>query len=104
MKSLTISEPAQAEFREITKWYRERDVRVAERFADEARRTLDLIERHPQIGSHVPNVADPTVRRMPIHNFPYHIVFVDLGDRLEVAAFAHYRRGPEYLKNRLGNL
>jgi hypothetical protein len=38
---------------------------------------------------------------MPIHSFPYSVVFVDLGDTLEVVAFAHYRRRPTYFLNRL---
>jgi beta-lactamase class A len=39
-------------------WYRDRDERVADRFVAEVRRTLDLIEQFPQIGSRVPGVAD----------------------------------------------
>ena len=101
MKPLRIIEPARAELREATAWYRERDPRVAGRFAEEARKTLHLIEQFPQIGGPVPNIGDRTVRRMPIHSFPYSVVFVDLGDTLEVVAFAHYRRRPGYFVNRL---
>jgi len=67
----------------------------------ESRKALRLIETFPQIGSRVPGVDDRSVRRMPIHTFPYHIVFVDLGDRLEVVAFAHNRRRPGYFMDRL---
>lgn len=38
---------------------------------------------------------------MPIHTFPYHVVFVNLRDRLEVVAFAHNRRRPAYFMDRL---
>jgi hypothetical protein len=38
---------------------------------------------------------------MPIHTFPYHIVFVDLVDRIDVVAFAHKRRRPAYFLSRL---
>lgn len=38
---------------------------------------------------------------MPIHAFPYGIVFVDLGDTIEVVAFAHNRRRPAYFIARL---
>ncbi len=97
MKPVTISDPAHDEYREVTRWYRDRDERVAARSADETRRILELIERFPSIGSRLPGINDRAVRRMPIHNFPYYVVFVELPDRLEVAAFAHRRRGPDYL-------
>jgi hypothetical protein len=38
---------------------------------------------------------------MPIHSFPYGIMFVDLGDSIEVVAFAHDRRRPAYFITRL---
>jgi hypothetical protein len=47
LKPLNIVGPAEAEYREITSWYRDRDARVAERFAAEARLTLELIENLP---------------------------------------------------------
>ena len=101
MKRLEITAPADVEFREATAWYRDRDPRVADRFVSEARLTLELIERFPAIGSRVPGIDDRNVREMPIHSFPYHIVFVDLGERLEVVAFAHNRRRPAYFAKRL---
>ena len=101
MKPLQIVEPAEIEYQEATTWYRDRDPRVAERFAAETRRTLELIEAFPQIGGRVPGVDDEDVRQMPIHGFPYHVVFVRLSDRLEVVAFAHNRRRPAYFVDRL---
>lgn len=101
MKPVQIVEPAEIEFREALAWYRDRDPRVADRFAIETRRTLQLIEEFPQIGGRVPDVDDRNVRRMPIHTFPYHVVFVELDDRLEVVAFAHNRRHPRYFLSRL---
>lgn len=101
MKPLRIVGPAEIEFRKATEWYRDRDQRVADRFVVEARKTLELIERFPQVGGAVPGLDDEKVRRMPVHAFPYHVVFVDLGDKLEVVAFAHNRRRPAYFANRL---
>lgn len=101
MKPVQVIQPAELEFREALNWYRERNPRVADRFAAETRRTLQLIEEFPQIGSRIAHVDDPNVRRMPIHTFPYHVVFVDLHDRLEVVAFAHNRRHPRYFMSRL---
>lgn len=101
MKPLQIVAPAEVELREATAWYRERDPRVADRFTAEVRRTLQLIVSFPRIGGHIPSVDDPDVRRVPIHSFPYHVVFVELPDRLEVVAFAHNRRRPGYFVERL---
>jgi plasmid stabilization system protein ParE len=101
LKPLNIVEPAEAEYREIVAWYRDRDPRVADRFVAEARQTLELIEMFPLIGSHVPGIAESDVRRMPLHTFPYHVVFVDFPDRSEVVAFAHNRRRPAYFMDRL---
>jgi plasmid stabilization system protein ParE len=101
LKPLKIVAPAEAEFREAVIWYRERDPRVADRFVAEARNTLRLIEGFPQIGGRVPDIDDPEIRRMPIHTFPYYVVFITLSDRIEVIAFAHNRRRPRYFVNRL---
>ncbi len=98
---MRISAPAEREYREAVEWYRERDPRVAERFAAEARRTLDLLEEFPSIGGRVPRVDDRHVRRMPIPKFPYHVIFVELDEWLEVVAFAHYRREPMYFMSRI---
>jgi toxin ParE1/3/4 len=101
VKPLVIVEAAEAEFQQATAWYRDRDVRVAARFVAETRRTLELVETFRQIGGRVPGVDDRNVRQMPIHTFPYRIVFVELPDRLEVVAFAHHRRRPAYFIERL---
>jgi plasmid stabilization system protein ParE len=101
LKPLQIVELAESEYQEATTWYRDRDLRVAERFVAETRRTLELIENFPEIGGRVPGVDDSDVRQMPIHTFPYHVVFVRLSDRLEVVAFAHNRRRPAYFADRL---
>jgi plasmid stabilization system protein ParE len=101
LKPLNVVEPAETEYREAVTWYRDRDTRVADRFAAETRRTLELIESFPQIGGRVPTIADDDVRRMPIHTFPYHVVFVNLPDRVEIVAFAHNRRRPAYFMDRL---
>lgn len=101
MKPLNVVEPAEAEYRDAITWYRDRDPRVAERFAAETRQALELIETFPQIGGRVPGVDDDDVRQMPIHTFPYYIIFVNFPDRLEVLAFAHNRRRPAYFMDRL---
>ena len=101
MRRLEIVREAELELAEAVTWYRDRDPRVAERFAGEVRQSLQLIETFPQIGSRVPGIDDKSVRQMPVHNFPYYVVFVEMDETLEVVAFAHNRRRPGYFVKRL---
>jgi plasmid stabilization system protein ParE len=75
--------------------YRERDPGVAEQFATAVEETLDHIERFPT-GTLVPGIEDQRVRRFPLFNFPYHVIFVVLRRGVSVVAIAHDRRRPGY--------
>lgn len=77
-------------------WYRERSAEAATRFAAEVRQTLQHLEQFPATGAFVPGVDDPDVRRLPVHNFPYHVVFIRLKTHISVLAIAHDRRRPGY--------
>jgi plasmid stabilization system protein ParE len=101
LSHIEILRPADIELREAVGYYRERDPRVAERFLSEVRRTLELLESFPNIGGPVPDVDDSDVRRVPVHKFPYSIVFLRLPDRLQVIAIAHKRKRPAYFVSRL---
>ena len=43
---------------------------------------------------------DPGVRYCPLRRFPYTLVYIDLEDRIWVAAVAHQRRRPHYWSRR----
>jgi toxin ParE1/3/4 len=101
LKPLNIVDAAEAEFRNAFSWYRNQDPRVGDRFAAQARETLRRIESFPQIGGRVSGISRRDIRRMPIHKFPYYVIFINLADRLEVVAFAHYRRRPGYFMSRV---
>ncbi len=96
MKPVRLRKSAKRDFREATAYYAERNREVAERFVEEVTRTLELIEKFPMTGSPVPAVADTEIRRLPVHNFPYHVVFLRLTDRTAILAIAHDRRRPTY--------
>ncbi|HEY0156886.1 MAG TPA: type II toxin-antitoxin system RelE/ParE family toxin [Thermoanaerobaculia bacterium] len=96
MRQVRLRERARRELREATAWYRERSADVAERFAAEVRQTLRHLEQFPDTGAFVPGVSDKDVRRLPVHNFPYHVVFIRLADHVAVLAIAHDRRRPGY--------
>jgi len=80
--------------REAIAWYRERNAEVSERFASEVRQTLQRLEQFPAAGGFIPGVTDPDVRHLPVHNFPYHVVFIRLERHISVLAIAHDRRRP----------
>jgi toxin ParE1/3/4 len=94
VKPLLVQPSAKRELRSATAWYAERNASVAERFAKEVRVVFDLIERFPSAGSWVPMLETPRIRKLPVHGFPYHVVFEELEDRVEILAIAHDRRKP----------
>jgi toxin ParE1/3/4 len=96
VKPVRLRQIAKRDLRDAVAWYAERNRDVGQRFADEVSRTLELIERFSATGGPVPGVSDREVRRLPVHNFPYHVVFVELRDRIAVLAVAHDRRRPAY--------
>lgn len=98
MKPVRLRERARREFRDAIEWYRERNADVAVRFASEVRQTLKHLEQFPDAGGFVPVVRDPDVRQLPVHNFPYRVIFVRLKTHITVLAVAHHRRRPGYWK------
>jgi plasmid stabilization system protein ParE len=87
---------AQREWREAADWYRQRSAEVGDRFTNEVRQTLQHVERFPMTGAVVPGVTDDDVRQLPVHNFPYHVIFIRLKTHISVLAIAHDRRRPGY--------
>ena len=100
MRSIGVRPAADRELQEAFTWYRRRSSATADRFIRETYAALELIERFPDAGGSVPGIDDPAIRRRPIHNFPFHIVYLLFEDRLEVLAFAHDRRRPGYWRRR----
>jgi plasmid stabilization system protein ParE len=96
LKPVRLRRVAKRDLAEAISWYRERNEEVADRFAAEVQRTIQHLEQFPSTGGFVPGVADPDVRGFPVHNFPYHVIFVRLADRISVLAIAHNRRQPGY--------
>jgi plasmid stabilization system protein ParE len=87
---------AKRDLREAVEWYRERNADVARRFIDEVYRALALLESFPGTGGPVFGVDDPDIRQLPVHNFPFHVVFKRFAARIAILAIAHDRRRPGY--------
>lgn len=95
MKPVLVQAAARRDLREAATWYRERNSEIAGRFVREVEHTLELIERFPKTGARI-SLVDGLARRLLVAGFPYHVVFEDLIDRIEVLAIAHDRRRPGY--------
>jgi toxin ParE1/3/4 len=99
--SVRISEEATAEMAEAARWYEMHRAGLGIEFLDAVDLAVAHIAEAPQLGSLVPGVSDQTIRRRPVRRFPYHVVYLELSDRLQVLAIAHDRRRPGYWVGRL---
>jgi plasmid stabilization system protein ParE len=97
-----ISEEADAELVDAACWYESHREGLGAAFLSAVETTVDRIAETPHVGSMVPAISDPAIRRRPVHRFPYHIVYMELEDHLRVLAIAHDRRRPGYWMGRLG--
>jgi toxin ParE1/3/4 len=98
---LRISEEADAEMAEAARWYERHRASLGVEFLDAVDTTVARIAEAPGMGTPVPGVADPEIRRRPVRRFPYHVVYLELPDRLQILAIAHDRRRPAYWVGRL---
>ncbi|HET6496792.1 MAG TPA: type II toxin-antitoxin system RelE/ParE family toxin [Thermoleophilia bacterium] len=96
-----ISEEADAEMAEAARWYETHRAGLGSEFLDAVDATVVRIGETPRVGSLVPRVSDETIRRRPVRRFPYHVVYMELSDRLQILAIAHDRRRPGYWEGRL---
>lgn len=81
---------------ETARWYDQQRPGLGVDFLRSIGRAVARIEAAPQTGSPVPGVADADIRRLLVRRFPYHVVYVELPDRVQVLAIAHHRRRPRF--------
>ena len=86
---------------EAARWYETHRVGLGTEFLGAVDTAVARIAETPQVGSLVPGVSDEAIRRRPVRRFPYHVVYMELPDRLQVLAIAHDRRRPRYWEGRL---
>jgi plasmid stabilization system protein ParE len=98
---LRISEEAAAEMAEAARWYETHRAGLGTEFLDAVDQAVTRIAEMPRLGSLVPRISDQTIRRRPVRRFPYHVVYLELPDRLQILAIAHDRRRPGYWLGRL---
>jgi len=86
---------------EAARWYEMHRAGLGVDFLDAVDTAVAGIAERPRIGSKVPGISDLTIRRRPVRRFPYHVVYLELADRLQILAIAHDRRRPAYWAGRL---
>ena len=94
--SVELHEEALAEADAAAKWYAERDLDVADAFADELERAYATIADAPQRWPVELGIA----RRYILGQFPFKVVYVIHAGRCVVLAVAHKRRSPGYWRHR----
>jgi len=86
---------------EAARWYERHRVGLGVDFLDAVDAAVARIAEAPGVGSQVPGISDLSIRRRPVRRFPYHVVYLELPDRLQVLAITHDRRKPAYWVGRL---
>ena len=86
---------------EAARWYEMHRAGLGIEFLEAVDAAVAGIAETPRMGSLVPGVPDQTSRRRPVRRFPYHVVYMELSDRLQILAVAHDRRRPGYWAGRL---
>jgi plasmid stabilization system protein ParE len=80
----------------VGRWYRDRNIVVADGFLRELDAAIEGIaegpERWPRIYGRY--------RRFLLHKFPFSVVYIRREGFVEVVAIAHHRRQPGYWKHR----
>ena len=97
-----FEDEADAEYRLAGRWYEARREHLGLEFFDAVDETIERILDLPGSGFPVPSMpSDLPVRRMAVRRFPYHVVYLDVNDRIRILAIAHDRRKPGYWTTRL---
>ena len=95
-KRLEVLPAALEEALAATRWYLERDERVAEAFEVELSRAFDRIERVPETW---PEHHHGT-RRVLLRRFPYEVIYKIYSEVVLIVAVAHSKRKPGYWRHR----
>jgi toxin ParE1/3/4 len=88
---------AAREFTDDVRYYDEQREGRGQRFAAEVGALLERIAEAPRS---FPLLLEPDVRSAKVLRFPYRIVFIEIGDDIDVLAVAHAKRRPMYWRRR----
>jgi plasmid stabilization system protein ParE len=87
---------ADREASEATAWYAERNERAANDFSERLQSAFALLGRSPYAGARIDGVH----RQLPIHRFPYIVIYHVADNLVTIDAVAHTSRKPGYWRGR----
>lgn len=94
---ITFNPAARQELVETARWYtNEAGGLRADDFKKEVQRSLKLIIEHPALGA----IAASHTHSMPVHRYPYSVIYRVEGGTLRVLAVVHHSRRPGYWMGR----
>lgn len=79
------------------RYYDKQYARRGQRFAEAVERTLVRVAELPTA---FPLLYEPDIRSAKVNRFPYRVVFIVVGEDVDVLAVAHAKRRPAYWRKR----
>ncbi len=90
---VTFNPAARRELVETARWYtNEAGGLCADDFKKEVQRSLKLIVEHPALGA----ITASHTHGLPVHRYPYSLIYRIEGGTLRVLAVVHHSRRPVY--------
>jgi len=96
VRPIRATEDAEAEFEAAARWYEANREGLGTDFVAAVREARAVVERHPEIGSQLPNAKRFGVRRLVVQRFPYQLIYYVRPHDIVLVAVAHMRRRPGY--------
>ena len=96
---VTASASATAELEAAVRWYEAQREGLGADFFDAVLECVNRIATHPEAGSEAFGPLD--VRRALVKRFPYQVVYRFRERELQILAFAHLKRSPDFWKDRI---
>jgi len=90
-------EPAENELKEAISYYNEQNEGLGFEFALEVQKTIERISQYPDAWTEL----SKRTRRCRCNRFPYGIIYYLKDDLIIIVAIMHFKRKPDYWKNRI---
>lgn len=90
-------ETAENELKEAINYYNEQNDGLGFEFALEVQKTIERISQYPDAWTEL----SKRTRRCRCNRFPYGIIYYLKDDLIIIVAIMHFKRKPDYWKNRI---
>ena len=97
-RPIRMGAAASAELYEAVRWYEEQRPGLGSELLDAVSGTLNFASNNPLAGAAIS--SDARTRRLIVRRFPYQIVYRMRREEILIVAVAHFKRRPDYWKDR----